>query len=168
MLPAVLVLAAALAAGQITESTLTGRVTDPNGDALPGVSITVVSEAQGTSLAPVATGADGLYVVPLVTAGTYTVVAEVSGYRTTRRSAVALSGGDRVVVDLRLEIAGTETITVDARVALQAASGERSSVVDATQLEHLPIAGHDFQQFVALTPGVSAHDASAAAARTTT
>ena len=38
---------------------------------------------------------------------------------------------------------------------LQAGSGERSSVIDTRQLESLPVASHDFQQFVALAPGVN-------------
>ena len=100
------------------------------------------------------TGDDGLYVVPIVTAGTYTIVAEMHGFRTRTQTGVALSGGDRVVVDLPLDVSMAESVDVTAPVILQAASGERSSVVDTTQLEHLPIAGHDFQQFVALTPGV--------------
>ena len=154
MLPGALVLAAALAAAQITTGTLTGLVTDPQGLPIPGATVTVTNETQGTRLAPVTTGDAGLYVVPAVTTGTYTIVAEMAGFRAATHTGVALSGGDRVVVDLRLDVSIAEAVHVAAPVALQAASGERSSVVDTSQLEHLPIAGHDFQQFVALTPGV--------------
>lgn len=149
-----LVLAAATTSAQITTGTLTGRVTDPQGLPVPGVTLTVTNQTQGTRLATVTTGDGGLYVVPLVTAGTYTIVAEMTGFRPRTRTGIAVSGGDRVVVDLALDIAIGESVEVTAQTSLQAASGERSSVIDTSQLEYLPIAGHSFQQFVSLTPGV--------------
>src|SRR5690348_2696006 len=98
MLSAVLVLATAIAAGQITTGTLTGRVTDPQGLVVPGATVTVTNDAQGTRLPPVVTGDGGQYVVPIVAAGTYTIAAEMPGFLIATKAGVALSGGDRVVV----------------------------------------------------------------------
>ena len=80
------------------------------------------------------------------------------GFKTLTRRGVTVSGGDRVVVEtLVLQVGGaSETVDVRAEAPiLQSATGERSSIIDLSQLESLPIASHDFQQFLAIAPGVN-------------
>jgi hypothetical protein len=140
---------------QITTGTIAGRVADAQGLAIPGATVTIANPAQGTQLARVTTNAEGLYVAPLLPAGVYVVEAAMPGFRSAVRTDVQVSGGDRVIVDLVPEIGLSETVDVAPSAILQAGSGERSSVIDARQLESLPVASHDFQQFVALAPGVN-------------
>ena len=60
----VLILTAATSAfAQITTGTLSGAVTDAQGGAIPGATLVVISETQGTRIAAV-TNAKGTYVVP--------------------------------------------------------------------------------------------------------
>ena len=59
----------AQATGQIN-----GIVTDPSGGVLPGVTIDATSDATGAARSAI-TGADGLYTIPLLAPGTYTVKA---------------------------------------------------------------------------------------------
>ena len=58
---------------QITTGTVAGSVKDDQGLAVPGASVTLISEARGTRMAPVVTNATGDFVVPNVTPDTYTV-----------------------------------------------------------------------------------------------
>ena len=154
-LASLLVVPVAISAAQITTGTIAGRVADTQGLPIPGATVTITISAQGTRLASLTTDANGLYVAPLLPAGIYVVEAAMPGFRTALRTDVQVSGGDRVIVDLVPAIGLTETVDVRLPATLQAGSGERSSVIDTRQLESLPVASHDFQQFVALAPGVN-------------
>jgi len=48
--------------------TLSGTVKDPQGAVVPGATVTVINESQGTEMAPVVTNATGDFVVPNVPA----------------------------------------------------------------------------------------------------
>ncbi len=92
-----------------------------------------------------------------MTPDTYTLEVTMDGFRTTRRSGVRVSGGDRVAVTaLTLEVGGAaETVVVTAEAALvQSQSGERSFAVTTEQIENLPIDRGNFTSFTAFTPGV--------------
>ena len=64
---------------QTSGASLAGRVTDAGGGALPGVTITVTNVATGFTRTTV-TGADGTYHFPTLPAGTYNVLADLSGF----------------------------------------------------------------------------------------
>src|SRR5438094_190453 len=61
---------AATASAQITTGAVTGTVTDAQGGVIPGATIVLVSETQGTKTAPVVTNGQGQYTVPNITADT--------------------------------------------------------------------------------------------------
>src|SRR3954470_4457108 len=61
-------------------ATITGRIIDPSGAAVPGVSVTI--EEKSTGLKRSITSDDsGLYTLANVPVGTYTVTAERTGFR---------------------------------------------------------------------------------------
>ena len=164
-----LLLAAAMpVSAQITTGTVAGTVKDAQGGVVPGATVTLVSEARGTKLAPVTTNETGSYVIPNVTADTYTVEISMDGFKTVRRQGINVSGGDRVSVPaLTLEVGGaTETVNVTAEAALvQSQSAERSFAISTEQIENLPINHGNFISLTQLTPGVQNGGASAGATR---
>ena len=117
------------------------------------------------------TNETGDYVLPNITPDTYTIEISMPGFKTLKRSGVAVSGGDRVAAGaLMIEIGGaTETVDVTAEAPLiQASSGERSFTVTTSAVENLPLSNRNFASLTQLTPGVAARPrGSAAAARTT-
>jgi hypothetical protein len=154
---------------QITTGTLAGTVQDIQGGVIPGATVTLISESRGTRGVPGVTNATGDFVFPNTTPDTYIVEVTMSGFRTLRRSGVAVSGGDRVVVGvLRIEPGGaTETVTVTAEAPLiQAQSGERSFAVSTDQIASLPLGGgRNFTAMLQLVPGVTLGGASAGGTR---
>ena len=145
------------ALAQITTGTVTGRVVDSSGGVIPGANVILISETRGTKSAPVVTNDTGDYVFPNVTPDTYTVEVTVAAFKTTRRTGIVVTGGDRVgVPPLTLEVGGTvETVTVTAEAALvQTQSGERSFAITTQQIENLPVARGNFTSLMAFTPGV--------------
>jgi hypothetical protein len=154
----VLLVVASTVRAQITTGTVAGSIKDDQGLRVPGASVTLVSEARGTRVAPVVTNSNGDFVVPNVTADTYTIEVSMPGFRTLRRPGVAVSGGDRVSVgELVVTVGGTtETVTVTGEAPLlQSQSGERSFRVTTTEVENLPLSNRNFAALTALTPGVS-------------
>ncbi len=86
----VLVLSAG-ASAQTTTGTISGRIVDSQGLALPGVTVTVTGPNLQGTLSVVSTG-NGDYIIPRVPPGTYAVSFELSGFERQQKSAsVALS-----------------------------------------------------------------------------
>src|SRR5215218_10306347 len=84
------------ARAQVSTGTVTGTVKDSQGGVIPGASVTLTNERQGTSLAPAVTNYSGDYVFPNVPTGTYTIDVTMSGFAAAKRTGVAVSAGDRV------------------------------------------------------------------------
>ena len=156
------------ASAQITTGTVAGTVKDAQGGVVPGATVVLISQARGTRTAPAVTNAQGDYVIANVTADTYTVEVTMEGFKTIRRSDIAVSGGDRVAIPaLTLEVGGAaETVNVSAEAPLvQSQSGERSFAVTTEQIENLPIGHGNFTNLTAFTPGVISGGASAGGTR---
>ena len=85
-------------AAQITSGSVAGVVKDAQGGAVPGATVELISEQRGTRLAPVVTGNTGDFSFQNVVADTYTVEVTMSGFKTFRRTGVAVSAGDRLAI----------------------------------------------------------------------
>src|SRR5947209_10413867 len=75
--------------GQRITGTIEGRVMDPSGAILPGVEITVTNEQTQQNRTSV-TNEIGLYTVPLLPSGTYSVKAVLPGFKTELRRGVVV------------------------------------------------------------------------------
>ena len=149
---------AELAMAQITTATISGTVRDSTNGAIPGATVTLISETRDTRMPEVLTTASGDFVVPNATADTYTIEVTLQGFKTLRRSGIKVSPGDRAVVSgLTLEVGAlSETITVSAAVSLvQAGSAERSFTVLTESVSNLPISNRSFVQLATIAPGVA-------------
>src|SRR5687768_1108288 len=129
-----------------------GRLTSSDGVALPGVTVSVTSPAlQGTRT--VVADVNGVYSIPGLPAGDYTVRLELSGFATIDRR-VSVPLGSAIVVDQALAPAAvSETIDVRANVSPVATPAGAFNVRgDAVQM--LPIGRTPF--FLAeLAPGLT-------------
>jgi hypothetical protein len=143
---------------QITTGTISGSVKDSQGGMVPGATVVLISESRGTKSVAAVTNETGDYVLPNITPDTYIIEISMPGFKTLKRSGVAVSGGDRVAAGaLVIEIGGaTETVDVTAEAPLiQASSGERSFTVTTSAVENLPLSTRNFASLTQLTPGVS-------------
>ncbi|HVW04648.1 MAG TPA: carboxypeptidase-like regulatory domain-containing protein, partial [Vicinamibacterales bacterium] len=159
---------AASVSAQITTGTVSGTIKDSTGAVVPGATVVLTSEARGTKSAPVVTNESGDFVIPNVTADTYTLEVTMTGFRPIKREHVPVSGGDRVALPvMTLEAGGqNEVINVTAEAPLiQAQSGERSFAVTTEQVANLPINHGNFTALTAMVPGVISGGASAGGTR---
>jgi len=163
-----LLLLSAPAGAQITTGTVSGTVKDASGAVIPGVTVVLTSESRGTKLAPAVTNESGDFVFPNVTADTYTVEVTLEGFRTAKRTGVAVSGGDRVGLGNFTLEPGTlaeNVLVVGESPVVQTQSGERSFAVRSEQIDTLPFARNNFTSLTAFTPGVVQVGASAGGTR---
>lgn len=143
------------ALAQVTTADLVGRVTDASGGALPGVTVTITNDRTG-DVRSATTGSSGDYSFNLLPIGSYTVAVALPGFGT-QTTTVALSAGDRVRFDARLQL-GTlaETITVTAATPLlQTDTSTLSALVTEKAVQDLPVNGRNFVRLVQLAPGAN-------------
>ena len=86
---AIAIAAPASASAQEFRATIAGTVTDPSGLVLPGAAVTARNLQTNEAATCVATDA-GLYTIPFLTPGRYTITVELSGFKTYTSSQVEL------------------------------------------------------------------------------
>src|SRR6187402_73167 len=103
-----LVLACAFAsnaAAQQTTGTISGRVLDAQGSAVPGVTVTARSADTGFVRSEVS-DTEGLYRLQALPVGTYDVTAELSGFNKFERKALVVNVGQTIALDVAMAVAG--------------------------------------------------------------
>ena len=147
-----------LAFSQAGTGSLRGSVRDGSGAVLPGVTVTISSDTLMSSRVAVSDGS-GNYRVPNLPPGTYSVLAELSGFASYLQERVILRAGSNFNVDVTMRIGGVEeTITVTADTPmLEIASPGNIMNVDGEFQREMPIqARRNWSDFLELTPGVNA------------
>jgi hypothetical protein len=143
------------AAAQAVTGTILGTVRDSSGAALPGASITIVNTGTGFTRS-VVSDSSGEYTAPLVPTGTYTVTAELSGFRKVSLSNIHVGVDQKIRTDLKLEIGQvTETVTIEAETPLiQTSSSELGVTLEGKTIESLPLNGRNFVNLTRTIPGI--------------
>ena len=107
---------AAPAAAQSTTGTISGRVVDSQGLALPGVTVTATSPNLQATRETV-TSENGDYILTLLPPGTYRLVFELAGFQRIERS-VGLAPTQNLPLPIEMGVAGvTEAVQVVGRAA---------------------------------------------------
>jgi len=132
---------------------ITGTVTDASGAVIAGSQITVTNTA--TQQVRTATSNDtGLYAIPYLVPGPYTVRAEKTGFKVTTQAGVDVRVGDVARIDFRLELGEmTQQVEVTGGAPLlNTESVALGSVIEAAQVVDLPLNGRDYLSLVTLSP----------------
>lgn len=141
--------------GQEYRGSLSGRVLDPSGTAVPAAHVTLTNTGTNVRLTT-DTNAEGNYTVPYLQPGTYSFRVEHAGFKAFERSPIEVSENQLVVVDAQLEIgSATETINVHEETPLlDTASANQGETVDSKGVVELPIQQGVPYHLMALTPGL--------------
>ncbi|HEX5284203.1 MAG TPA: carboxypeptidase-like regulatory domain-containing protein [Bryocella sp.] len=152
---AALFAATAVAAfGQSTAS-LSGIVTDPTGAGVPNAHVIVHSLGTGADRT-VDSDSTGLYAVPALEPGDYSVHASAPGFADTSVPKITLNVASKVTLNMKLAVGSTgETVQVEATAANQIESETITvgEVIDQRQVQQLPLNGRHFLDLTVLTPG---------------
>jgi hypothetical protein len=139
---------------QAVYGSIGGRVTDPSGALLPGVTVTITSLSRQTTDTVVSTDS-GLFVKERLLPGPYKVEAELSGFKTAVVQRVEVGVDSQTPVEFVLEVGQvTEAVTVTGGATLL--TTDRADVAtrfDSRQITDLPVLDRNFTKFLLLTPG---------------
>jgi hypothetical protein len=153
-LVAVFLLHAPDASAQVDRATLTGIVRDPSDAVIPQAQVTVTNIANGV-VAKTATNSEGTYLVLNLLPGEYLVQAEMTGFQRFEQT-VALEIGARSRLDISLPV-GTigEMVTVaGVTPLLSTESAALGTVVNSDEMQKLPLAIRNWDDLMAMVPGV--------------
>ena len=153
---AVLVLvSSSLASAQGGAQSLSGIVVDSGGGVIPGAAVVVKNNATGETFELTANEA-GVFSLPAIAAGTYTVTVTLQGFKTAVVNDVRIVTGTPASVRATLEIGAlSETVTVKSGSELvQTQSATVSSTLSVEQLKDLPLSSRNALYAVNLLPGV--------------
>jgi Carboxypeptidase regulatory-like domain len=137
-------------------SSLSGVVVDPGGGIVPGATVLVKNSATGTTSETV-TNADGVFSVPALEIGAYTVTVSLTGFKTAVVNDVKVVPGapasikavltvgnleERIEVSSSSDIINTQTATI-------------SAVLNVDQINKMPMATRNALNAVTFLPGVN-------------
>ena len=143
-------------AQNINAGEIRGIITDSTGGAVPNVLVTLTNTQTGVAT-KVTGNAEGLYEVPQLTPGTYTVTFNAPSFKTFSQQNVLLQAAP-ITVNAVLEVGNvSEQVTVnsEALVQLQTEDSEQNITLDEETVESLPNVGNSWFNETALIPGVN-------------
>ncbi len=103
------------ALAQESRGEIDGRVLDPSGAVIVGANVQVTNSETGTT-ASAKTNQDGIYAIPYLLPGTYTIRADMPGFKKLQRAGVEVRVNDKLNLELQLEV-GTAAETVEVKGA---------------------------------------------------
>jgi hypothetical protein len=151
---AVILVCGTTAFAQVDRATLTGVLKDPTDAVLRGAKVTVTSLATGVSTS-VTTSNEGVYLVVNLPSGEYLVQAEATGFQRYEQT-VSLELGARSRLDMSLAVGSVgETVKVEGVTPLLSTeSAVLGTVVDKNEMDKLPLAIRNWDDLLAMVPGV--------------
>lgn len=156
MTMAMVLLVAAPTQGQATSGSILGRVSDPSGAALPGVTITIVSERTGVARETVTDG-QGAFVVSSLAPDVYAVTAALQSFKTTKLTGVVLTVDQKLSLELSMGLGDLNEVVevVGSAPLLQTQSADTGEVIGQRQIQDLPLLGRNFLELTRLTAGTT-------------
>ncbi|MBI2150186.1 MAG: carboxypeptidase regulatory-like domain-containing protein, partial [Acidobacteria bacterium] len=140
---------------QTSNATLGGTISDASGALIPGVSISATHNGTGI-VSTVVSNDSGAYQFASLQTGTYTVTAELPGFKTRTRSGVALGVSQQVRLNFTLEVgsvAQAVEVTVAADTLIATTSSSVGSILPEYRLRDLPLGGRNVMDLLVTAGG---------------
>ena len=149
-------LLACLAPAQEFRSTLSGRILDGSGAAIPNVQVTAIQNETGAR-SETTSDEGGRYALPFLSPGPYKITAEVAGFKKYLQEQIRIGTNERINQDISLEIGSqVESITITADASqLSTATASVGQVIGTQQIESLPMNGRTPLTLAQLSFGVT-------------
>jgi hypothetical protein len=157
MLLGIAIIIPSTASAQAVTGTLLGNVTDSTGGAVPGA--TVVATETRTNISRTTTTNDaGYYIFSSLQNGTYSIAAELQGFKKTVRQDVGVNVNTTIRADMKLEVGQmTEAVTVSAEApVLQTDRTDTGRIIESKMVSDMPLTfNRNFQGLLVTVPGAT-------------
>ncbi len=160
-----LLCAGTLAHGQNDRATVTGTVTDPTGAVIAGANVTLTETSTGTNISGTTNG-NGIYTVPGLPVGTYTLAISRSGFQDYRQTGIILVAAQVLQVSVHMALGSSaQTVTVTGGAPLlETETSAVSMTMEQSAIRDLPLnafGGQDAMNLMlAVTPGITGNNGS--------
>jgi hypothetical protein len=147
---------AVLPQASVSTSEIRGQITDPNGGAVAGATITLTEATKGTTRT-VKSDDNGAYVIISLQPGTHNMKVEAGGFVIHNLTNIHLNVGQTANIPVALGVGGVQAevnVAAGAEV-VEVERTQQSTVISDKQISSLPINRRNYLDFAMLTPGVS-------------
>src|ERR1700744_1487699 len=144
--------------GQTTAGQINGTLTDSSGGTIVNAAVTLVNLNTGVAV-HTNTNRSGFYSFPNVQPGTFSMMFTAPNFKTVVLPSFTLVVNQVLSENEAMEVgSASETVSVTASaedVMLQKSSSVLGTVIEAKEIQQLPLNGRDFTSLLVLTPGVT-------------
>jgi hypothetical protein len=139
----------------VHSASVSGRVVDPQGAAVPGAPV-VARQVETNITRDTVTDADGRFRFPYLKVGRYEISVRIGGFADATR-ALTLTAGSAFELPIALALGTLDaSVTVSAEaVVLEAARSQIAGTISEAEVQALPMNGRSFLDLALLVPGVS-------------
>jgi hypothetical protein len=136
-------------------ATLTGVVTDPSGAAVPSANVKATNNANNESR-EVKTNAQGVYTIPFLDPGVYSVEISASGFQSVKRQDITLAVSQSLNLPVQMTIGqnATEVTVTGQQEIVETTDANKGLVFDPLKTQEYPLNGRQSYMLLSLTPGV--------------
>ncbi len=148
----------ALAQSTVGTGSIVGTITDPSGAVFGGAKVAIINSATGQVIS-LTTNSSGTYNSGALIPGNYKVRVSAKGFRT-NETALTVLVGNTANGNVKMEI-GQESQVVEVQASMVTVNTEQATVqgvLNAEQIENLPVNGRNFLDLAQLEPGVQIQD----------
>jgi hypothetical protein len=135
--------------------TISGVITDPTGGLIAGANVIATETNTGTKI-PTVSDSGGQFTAPFLLPGDYDIAVEMAGFKSFIRKGVHVGAGDRVVVDVQLQVGDVSVsmeVTADASL-LNTENATVGQAISTKEVAELPINGRTPMIAASLALGV--------------
>lgn len=137
---------------QTSTATLSGLIVDPEKARIPDAKLTLRNNAS-RDVRNGSSNGEGAYSFTALPPGTYTLTVERDGFATARQVNIDLHPADVRELNVTMKIGETKIEIVVTEAEQTQDTGEKSSLISASDIEHLSVQGRDVSELVKTQPG---------------
>jgi len=151
------ILSAGPASAQDASGSISGMVTDPSNALVAGATVTITNVDRGSVARVLNTSTQGAYAAPSLPPGQYSITVQAAGFRKTTVDKLVLHINEALAANVKLQVGDeTQSVTVEAdAVAINLENATSAGLINGTQMRELVLNNRNYEQLLALQPGVS-------------
>jgi outer membrane receptor protein involved in Fe transport len=145
----------AFAQQTVDVGSVSGRVIDGSGSAVPGALVTA-THLDTSIRATATTDGDGRFRFSYLRIGAYEILVSLSGFQdNTQRLTLSAGSAHQLPITLAVAAISTEVMVVAETPLVESARSQITATIDTPEVEALPMNGRNFLDLAVLVPGVA-------------